>query len=128
MALATTRRLGGVVGFTIDGNAYDVVDDLVWRPSTPKRETAKGQTRVEGYTEMPNEGVIGGTLRDNAALSITNFSNLTNSVLVIQTASGKTIMGNGMWCVEFEEVKTKDGSFSFKFEGADVSEFTLTIA
>jgi hypothetical protein len=128
MALGTSRRLGGVVSFTVDGVAYDVVSDLKWRPSTPQRETVKGQSRVEGYTEVPMQGHIGAVLRDNAALSVTQFGKLTNSTLIIQQANGKTIMGNGMWNVELEEVDTREGTFRVLFEGNDVAEIALAVA
>lgn len=122
MSGSTGRRLAGVASITIDGNAYDVVSDLVWNPSTVKRETLKGQTRVEGYSEMPEVGYIAGTLRDNGALQYQTFNQMTAVTIVVQQANGKVIYGSPMWNVTSDEVKTMDGTFSVRFEGLNVSE------
>ena len=115
-------RLAGVVAMTINGNTYDVVSDAVYRPTMPKRETVKGQSRVEGYSEMPQEGVIGATIRDNPAFTVQSLGLLTNAVVQLTLANGKNVVGAGMWCVNPEEVKTQEATFPIRFEGPDVSE------
>jgi hypothetical protein len=118
----TGRRLAGIASITIDGDAYDVVSDLVWNPSSVVRETLKGQTRVEGFSEMPTQGFIACTLRDNGTLSVATFNTLVGSTLVVQQANGKTIYGDGMWCTELGEVRTQEGTYAVRFEGDNVTE------
>ena len=125
MSGSVGRRLSGVASITIDGIAYDVVGDLTWSPSTVKRETLAGQTRVEGFSEMPVAGYISATLRDGGGITVADFVGMTSSTVVVQQANGKTIYGAGMWCVDAIEVKTQDGTFSVKFEGDDVTEATV---
>ncbi len=122
MALNPSRRLAGVTSMTIDGQPYEVVSDAVWRPSVPKRETLPSQSVISGYSETPQAGMLGATIRDNGSQSATNLGLLTNSVVVMFLPNGKTITGNGVWTTDFEEVKTIDGGISIKFEGPDVSE------
>ncbi len=107
---------------TINGDAWDVVSDLVWQPTMVQRETLKGQTAVEGYSEMPMQGMIGAKLRDRPDASVQALNGLTNATIVVTQANGKTISGAGMWNTELGEVNTQEGSFSIKFEGANVTE------
>src|SRR5882762_5677732 len=100
MAINTPRRLAGIVALSIDGVAYDVVSDCVYMPTMVKRETIKGQSRVEGFSEMPQEGYIAATIRDNGSLSVAFLNSLTSSLLMVQPANGKTVIGTGMWNVE----------------------------
>jgi Phage tail tube protein len=122
MSGSTSRLLAGIASITIDGDAFDVVDALVWNPSNVKRETLKGQTRVEGFSEMPEAGYIAGTLRDNGAFQYQAFNQMQDSTIVIEQANGKIIYGSPMWCVESQEVKTMDGTFMVRFEGPNVTE------
>lgn len=122
MPVATSRRLAGLATMSINGEAYDIVSDAVYNASTIKRETLSGQTRVEGYSEMPVAGYIGATLRDNSAFSVSAFNAQTDCTVVMTLANGKTVYGNGMWNTELSEVKTQEGTFSVKFESDDVFE------
>src|SRR5215467_11246047 len=122
MSGATSRRLAGIASIAIDGTAYDVVSDLVWNPSSVRRETLAGQTRVEGYSEMPVAGFIAATIRDNGGATYADFNAKTNSTIVVQQANGKVIYGAGMWCVESAEVRTQEGTFAVRFEGPSVTE------
>ena len=118
----TARRLAGIASITIDGNSFDVTGDLVWNPSTVKRETLSGQTRVEGYSEMPTAGFIACSLRDGGGFLVYGFNQIVNSTIVVQQANGKSIYGAGMWCTECGEVKTADGVFAVRFESDNVTE------
>jgi len=122
MGLNQNQRLAGVTAMTIDGASYDVVSDATWRPSIPKRETLKGQSRVEGYSEMPQEGMMSANVRDNGLIPITVLGRLTQSTVIFTLANGKTILGVGMWVTQLDEVKTMDGTYKIQFEGPDVAE------
>jgi hypothetical protein len=122
MSGSNSQRLAGVIAVTVDGTSYDVVGDWAYSVTTVKRETLSGQTRVEGYSEMPVSGFQSGKLRDNGAFSVAAFNALTNSTVIAQAANGKTIYGAGMWTTEVSEVNTAEGSFSVKFEGGSITE------
>jgi hypothetical protein len=125
MSGTASRRLAGIASLTIDGDAWDVVSDLAWQSTVVQRETLKGQTRVEGYSEMPMQGMISAKLRDRPDVAAQTLNLITNSTIVVLQANGKTIYGTGMWSVECGEVNTQEGTFSVKFEGPDVDESTV---
>lgn len=121
----TSRILAGTTTATIDGQPYDVVSDAAYMVSTVKRETLAGQSRVEGYSEMPQAGYISFTIRDNGGMTVRAFNQMTNSTVTLQLANGKTVFGAGMWNTEASEVKTQEATFTLKFEGDDVTEGTI---
>ena len=122
MAVPTTGRLGGITFLTVNGESYDIVSDANWNATAVKRETMMGQSRVEGYSEMPSPGYIGATIRDNAAYSVRELNNLTSASVIMQLPNGKTVSGDGMWVTEISEVKTMEGTFTVRFDGSDVFE------
>ena len=126
MAIPTSRRLAGIAAITVDGVSYDIVGDLVWSASSIKRESLSGQTRVEGYSEMPTPGFIEATLRDNSAFAVALFNSLTDSTVAVLQANGKSILGTGMWTTDPQQVRTQEGSFSVRFESDDVSEVNVS--
>ncbi len=126
MSGTLSRRLAGVASVTINSEAWDAVGDVTYQPSGFTRETLKGQTAVEGYSEMPAAGSISMSLRDRGDGAVAALSDLSNASVIVQAANGKTIYGYGMWRVgEPPEVKTQDGTFTIKFEGPDVTESTV---
>lgn len=118
----TSRRLAGVVSFTIDGQAWDVVGDCEYSPSVVTRETLAGQSRVEGFSEMPRQGYISANLRDRGDATVLSLNQVTSSTIVVQLANGKTVFGYGMWQVGEIGVRTQEGSFSIRFESDNVAE------
>jgi hypothetical protein len=127
MSGTTNRRLAGIATMTINGDAWDVVSDLAWRTSKVKRETLSGQSRVEGFGEMPQPCYIEATLRDRADANVSDLNALTDATIVVQQANGKTIEGDGMWQVgEDLAVNTQEGTFKIRFEGSDVDESAVT--
>ena len=122
MVVPTSRRLGGLTFMTVNGETYDIVSDAAWNCSTIKRESMSGQSRVEGFSEMPVPCYIGATLRDNASYSVKNFNAQVNVTVTMVLPNGKSVIGAGMWNTELSEVKTMEGTFSVKFEGDDVYE------
>ena len=125
MSGTTKGRLAGVVAMTIDGDAWDVVGDLEYSPSTVARETLKGQTAVEGYSEMPMQGYLSMNLRDRPDETVFSLNTKTNSTIIAQLANGKTVYGYGMWQTGEIGVNTQEGSFSIRFESPAVVEATV---
>jgi hypothetical protein len=125
MSGTTSRRLAGVASVTIDGDAWDVVGDLEYSPQPVTRETLKGQTAVEGYSEMPNQCYMSMRLRDRADEPVYNLNTKTNSTVIAQLANGKTVYGYNMWQVGEIGVNTQEGTFTVRFEGLSVQEITV---
>jgi hypothetical protein len=117
-----SRRLAGVGDFSIDGVPYDLVSDLLWKPSDRTRTSLSGMNRVHGYSETITPGFISATLRDTAGTSIRGFQDMTNVSVSAGLASGKRVSGTGMWTVESQEVNSAEATFSVRFEGEDVRE------
>lgn len=123
--MAINNRRAGIATLSIDGAAYDVVSDANYLANSVKRETLIGQSGVHGFSEMPTSGHISATVRDNGALDVASLNNLTNSTVVLTLANGKMVYGSAMWVTDFGDVNTQEGSFSIKFEGANVYEQTV---
>ncbi|WP_428492163.1 phage tail tube protein [Rhodopila sp.] len=118
-------RLAGIVAMTIDGDTWDVTGDAAYGPSTVTRETLKGQSRVEGFSEMPMQGYIAATLRARGDTTVYSLNGKTSTTIVLQLANGITVYGANMWQVGEIEVRTQEGSFAIRFEGDSVTESTI---
>jgi hypothetical protein len=125
MSGTTSRRLAGVASLTIDGDAWDIVGDLEYGISTPERETLKGQTQVEGYSEMPRQGYMSARLRDRSDETVTSLGQKINSTIIALLANGKTVYGYNMWQTGEIGVNTQEGMFTIRFEGPSVQESTV---
>jgi len=116
------RRLAGIVSFTIDGNTWDCVGDCEYSPSTVIRETMKGQSRVEGFSEMPQQGYISANLRDRPDTTVFSLNQITGSTITVQLANGKTVTAVQAWQVGEIGVRTQEASFPIRFESDTVIE------
>lgn len=120
--MAVCERLAGITGLTVDGNAYMVVSDVVWSPSTVRRETLVGLDSVHGFSEVPVQGFIEATLRDSGTLSVASFNQMSCNEVQVTLANGKLVGGAALWTVNVQEVRAAEGTFVVRFEGNDVSE------
>ena len=120
--MAVNERRAGVASLTLDGVAYDVVGSLRYSPTRVTRETLIGQSGIQGFKEMPRAGYIAASIRDSAVLNVGSFNAMTNVTAVAILASGKTVSGSGMWCVDAQEVDTVEAAFEVRFEGPSVEE------
>ncbi|MGN6518660.1 MAG: phage tail tube protein [Dokdonella sp.] len=119
----TTNRLAGIATVTVDGVSYMLSGELEYQVSGVKRDTLVGQDRVHGYSEMPVQGYISGSFRDNGQLSTADINAMTNVTVVAELANGKTIVGRNGWTVETPPaVKTTEATFDVKWEFISVSE------
>lgn len=121
----TFGRLAGIATLTINGDSFDVVSDLEWSTVRVTREVLKGQTRVEGYSEMPTECFISARLRDRSDYAIQDLNGLTDATIVVQQANGKTILGDQMFQSGELTVNTQEGTFNVRFIGPEVTESTV---
>lgn len=120
--MAVCERLAGITGLTIDGDAYMVVSDVTWSPSTVTRTTLVGLDSVHGYEERPIQGFIEATLRDSGSMSVRDFNAMVCVEVQVTLANGKLVGGASLWSVNVQEVRAAEGTFVCRFEGNDVSE------
>ena len=116
-----SRPIAGAASLTVDGEPYNITESD-FRCSVFKAETAKGQTAVEGYTEMPMEGYISATVRLQPGQSSAQIIGARSATVVLVRRSGQTVYGSGMWQTEDGVTNTKEGTLPVKFEGARVTE------
>jgi hypothetical protein len=124
MSGSSFRLLGGIVMVTIDNDVWNAVDAVEYRPTFATREILKGQSAVEGFSEIPESGLISMTLRDRGDATVSSLNRKTAAEVVIQAANGKTISGFPMCQTGDIKVATKEGTFSITFEGPNVTEQT----
>jgi hypothetical protein len=116
------ERLAGITGLSVDGNAYMVVSDVTWSPSTVDRKTLPGLDSIHGYSEVPVQGFIEATLRDSSAISVKDFNSQVCVEVQVTLANGKLVGGAALWTVNVQEVRAAEGTFMVRWEGVDVSE------
>jgi len=116
--------VGGFASITIDGTQYMLVSDAKYGVSKSEKETKWGMDgQMHGYAVTQYiAGFIEATLRDSGSLTVGNFEFLTNSEVQLALANGKVVSGLGMVCTKAIEVDPKEGTFSVRFEGANVQE------
>lgn len=118
----TANRLAGTAYVTVDGISIMVVGDFTYSPSMVKRETLSGMDFVHGYKEKPSPGFISCRVRDSGGTTVADFNEQTNVTIVAELANGKTIIGEGLWTVNTQEVKSEDAEFDVRWEGRSVTE------
>ena len=116
-----SRAIAGAASLTVDGISYNITSSD-FRVSAFKAETLKGQTAVEGYSEMPMEGSISCTVRLLPDQSSEALINARDATVVLVRRSGQTVYGAGMWQTEDGVTNTVDGTMPVKFEGPLVTE------
>ena len=128
----TTVR-GPLAGFatlqiSVNGAAavnWTVVGELEFQPSGFANETLKGQTAVEGFRAMPDQGYISATLRDQAGQAISQFKGASGISMVGILANGKAITLSNGWTTELGALNTQEGTFDLHVESDDVTEDTV---
>ena len=119
------RPLAGAASLTVDGEPYNITASD-FRVSAYKAETLKGQTQVEGYSEMPMEGFISATVRLQPNQDSSRLVSARSVTVVLVRRSGQTVYGAGMWQTEDAGTNTMDGTMQVKFEGPLVTEETAS--
>ncbi len=118
----TANRLAGTAYVTVDGISIMVVGDFTYSPSGVTRETLSGMDFVHGYKEKPTPCFISCRVRDSGGTTVADFNEQTNVTIVAELANGKTIIGEGLWTVNTQEVKSEDAEFDVRWEGRSVTE------
>ena len=99
-----------------------VVGQFKYRPSKVERTSLTGMDGVHGYKEKPIPGYISCQIRDSGGTTVSGFNGQTNVNVIAELANGKTIIGNGLWTVNAQEVESEEATFDVRWEGTDVTE------
>ena len=110
------RPLAGVSSLTVDTQVWNVQKSS-WRPSVAKREIVKGQTAVEGFSEVPMEGTIDVTVRPQPGQDVTTLINATGSTVVLVQRNGTTVYGSQMVQTGDGKTDTAEGTLDLTFSG-----------
>ena len=121
MSGTTSRRIAGATSVVIDGIAFPVTE-ASFSASNVVRETMKGLDSVHGFSELPMQGSLRFTLRDQGNYGVASFNAKTNSDVQIKLANGKSVGGAGMWCTEAITVSAAEATYEVVFEGTSVTE------
>ena len=116
-----SRPIAGAASLTVDGEPWNITASD-FRCSVFKAETLKGQTMVEGYSEMPMEGYISATVRPQPGQSTASLIGARSATVVLVRRSGQTVYGSGLWQTEEGGTNTLEGTLQVKFEGGLVTE------
>lgn len=122
MSGSTNMRLAGVIALTIDGMTWSVVGEAEYSPSLVTRETLKGQSGVDGYSEMPTAPFFSANVRSSGNAPIASLNAKVNATIVAQLANGATLFGAPMWQVGELSVNTQEGTVNVRFEGPSLIE------
>jgi hypothetical protein len=121
------RLISGKFTISCDGIAFYASADGSFKYSGgfSKREAVLDSNgKVVGFKETPSAPYISGELIDNASLSVTDLSKITDSTITLDLANGKQIVLRGAYSTNYNgmEVEVKDGKVPIKFEGQDFQE------
>lgn len=124
----TTYRgpLGGTATLSVNGTEFNVVGDAQWQATGNVNETAKGQSEVEGFTQMPGEGFIQATCRDRRDFAVSTLQGASGLDVILVQANGKVITCNNGWQTERINVNTEAGTFELRVESNVVTEDTVS--
>ncbi|QCE34142.1 phage tail protein [Acetobacteraceae bacterium] len=114
--------LAGRATITINGEVWNAVSELTYQPSGYVNETLKGQSAVEGFSQMPQEGFVSVQLRDRSDKKVSDLQGQNDLTVVAELASGKIVTCKNGWHVEVINVSTQEGTFEFKVESGNVTE------
>jgi hypothetical protein len=106
----------GVAYATVDGDAIDVVSELEYDATYIKREGLIGQSGIQGFSEMPKQGMMKFKARDAGNLTVSLFMNKRFASLVFRLANGKIVTGDNMYCEEVSPVATQEATFDLTFK------------
>ncbi|GBQ69651.1 phage tail tube protein [Ameyamaea chiangmaiensis NBRC 103196] len=122
MATSFRGPLFGTATLTINGDTWNVVGDAQYQVSGDTNETAKGQSAVEGFGQMPQEGWIEANLRSRRDVAMSSLQGASGLTVVLTLANGVIVTATDAWQTEQVTVNTQEGTFRFRAESATVTE------
>lgn len=117
------RPLAGTATVTLDGVSVNVAGTFRYRVGNKNRETLTGMSGIHGFKETFVPPYIEMAVRDHGGLDMDEIAGYTEITVVAQLANGKTIMGEGMWIVNTQEMDSQEATFTARFEGQSVIEY-----
>lgn len=117
--------LAGLATLNINGEPWNIVGDAQWQASGNVNETLKGQSAVEGFSVMPQQGFFQATIRDRRDRSISAFQGASGLNIVLVQANGKVITVVNGWQTGEINLNTQEGTFELHVESDTVTEDTV---
>ncbi len=113
--------LAGTATLTINGVPFNVVGEAQHQAAGPVNETLKGQSAIEGFSQMPGEGFIQATLRDRPDFDAGSLQGANGLTVVLVKANGQVVTAVNAWQTERINVNTQEGTFEFHCESDTVT-------
>ncbi|AQS88271.1 phage tail tube protein [Neoasaia chiangmaiensis NBRC 101099] len=113
--------LAGTATCTINGEPWSIVSECQYQPSGDVNETLKGQSAVEGFSVMPQQGFVQMTLRDRRDRDVSAFQGASGLTIVIVQANGKVVTCTNGWQTEAINLNTQEGTFELHVESDSVT-------
>ncbi|GBQ92090.1 phage tail tube protein [Acetobacter nitrogenifigens DSM 23921 = NBRC 105050] len=113
--------LAGTSSVEINGTTWNVVGECQYSVAGSQNETLKGQSAVEGFSQMPKQGYWSATLRDRRDIDgPSTYQGASGLTVICQMANGKIITVDDGWQVEEIAVNTQEGTFELRIDSASV--------
>ncbi len=113
--------LAGTATATINGVVYNVVGECQYQAAGMQNETLKGQSAVEGFSQMPVQGFAQMTLRDRRDTNPLDFQGASGLTVIIVQANGKVVTVDDGWQTENININTQEGTFELHVESGSVT-------
>lgn len=121
MAVPSQRR-AGIITFQVNGEVYDAKGSFTVNFGRPKREPIIGSDAVHGYKETPQPPMIEGAITDRGNLDIAALVTMTDVIVTLAEANGKTFILRNAWYAGDGNLSTDEAQIDVKFIGASGEE------
>jgi hypothetical protein len=111
------NRVSGLIEVKVDGRAYSAKGNWTYNLGAVKREAVIGADAVHGFKEAPQVAFIEGEITDNAAISLSDLTNITDATVMLRLGNGKTIVVRNAWFAGEGTGNTEEANIGVRFEG-----------
>ena len=115
-------KVGGVIGFQINGEVYQAKGEFTYNLGRPKREAVIGADGVHGHKETPQVPFIEGEITDRKDLDLNALTTLTGATATLELANGKVIALRDAYYAAEGTGHTEEGNIDIRLEGASAEE------
>ena len=112
-------RVAGIISLRVGAKILNCKGNFTYSLGKNTREGIAGADRVHGYKEMITVPMIEGQITDTSDLDFDDLSDITNSTVTLDLASGKIIVLESAWFCNPDGFsgQTEEGEIEVKFEG-----------
>lgn len=111
-----TSLRGGIIKLKIDGRTYAAKGAFDYSLGLPKQEAIVGSDGIHGPKSMPQVAYIEGKITDNFDLDLTTLATLRNVTVILELASGKSVVLRQAWYAGEGKANTEEGEIDVRFE------------